>query len=529
MDFNFFKKSDSIKNGNGFGFYFTFSAIKFWIKLKPMTHEKLTRQQRRSAERTLKKIKIIPSEVRLTSSSVLGFFLEIFDQSPFSVHFKNCLPERKSHRSVGSYLLGLMMLAGHIKGVHNISSMRRVMFDEYLRELFYDEVAALRTLQDFLYDFEAEHVESLNIFLNNMAKAILEHLRRQRPHQISENFIIDMDSSHHEHYGDNIEGLWFNYKNEWCLASHVAFDQFGFCHGIELEPGNTKPGTGAAEFIERVFTDHRQQRLRRLEGLDFFRGDSAYCNQTVIKKCFELGINFTLTAHKASTQWDRQIEKTGLDWQAFQYSDEDIEKAKKSKQVLPKVDIARFYWEPSWSKETLKIPIVVQRKWVTSTSVKDRSKKYGQKNFFEELDTTKEDGSWEYYAVVTNIDLSKWSLEEVIYHHRKRGNAENFIREGKYNFSLKNFPCEKLVHNQAWVCFAQVAHNLIRWIALLDNPDRPSFGKRIRDDFMFIPGKIVQDARGIILRVPLYAKEVLNKIEGWQFPGFNSARIFSTA
>lgn len=491
--------------------------------------DKLTRQQRRHTERTLKKIKIIPSDVRLTSTSGLGFFLEIFDQSPLSIHFKHCLPERKSHRSVGSYLLGLLMLAGHIKGVQNISSMRRVMFDEYLQELFHDEVAALRTLQDFLYDFTPEHVDKLNLFLNNMAKAILEHLRMQRPNQVSKDFIIDMDSSHHEHYGDNIEGLWYNYKNQWCLSSHVAFDQFGLCHGIELQPGNTKPGSGASDFIEKIFKDHRQQCQRRLEGLDFFRGDSAYCNQSVIKKCIELGINFTLTAHKATTQWDRNIEKTGLNWQPFQYNEEDLTKAKKSKQGLPKVEVARFYWEPSCADSTLKIPMVVQRKWVTSSSVKDKASKHGQKNFFDELDTTKEDGSWEYYAIVTNLPLSEWSLEEVIYHHRKRGNAENFIREGKYNFSLKNFPCENLVHNQAWVCFAQIAHNLIRWIALLDNPDRPGFGKKIRDDFMFIPGRLVQDTKGLILRVPLYAKEVLQKIEGWQFPGFNPAHIFSTS
>lgn len=493
-----------------------------------MSDEKLTRQQRRQTERTLKKIKIIPSDVRLTSSSGLGFFLEIFDQSPLSIHFKHCLPERKSHKSVGSYLLGLLMLAGHIKGVQNISSMRRVMFDDYLRELFHDEVAALRTLQDFLYDFEESHIDQLNLFLNNMAKSILEHLRRQRPNQVGKNFIIDMDSSHHVHYGDEIEGLWYNYKNQWCLESHVAFDQFGLCHGIELRPGNTKPGSGAAAFIEKIFTDHRQQRLRRLEGLDYFRGDSAYCNQEVIKKCFELGLHFTITAHKATTQWDRQIEKMGLDWQPFEYSEEDVQKAKKSKQELPLVEVARFYWEPSWSSETLKIPMVVQRRWVKYSNMKDKAKKHGQRNLFE-LDTVKEEGSWEYYAIVTNLPLTSWSLEEVIYHHRKRGNAENFVKEGKYNFHLKNFPCEKLVHNKAWVCFAQIAHNLIRWIALLDNPDHPSFGKKIRDDFMFIPGKIVQDARGLILRVPLYAKEVLQKIEGWQFPGFNSARIFSTA
>ena len=45
---------------------------------------------------------------------------------------------------------------------------------------------------------------------------------------------------------------------------------------------------------------------------------------------------------------------------------------------------------------------------------------------------------------------------------------------------------------------------------------------------MFIPGRLVKSARQIILRVPKYYKEVLEKIEGWQFPGFNSARIIQS-
>ena len=493
------------------------------------SNTKPSRQLRRQTERTLKKIKIIPSETKLTSTTGLGMLLEIFDQSALSNEFKTCLPERSSHRSVGSYLLGLMLLAGHLRGVENLPSLRRVRYDDYLQEMFYDEMAAVRTIQDFLYDFEVSHIEKLNLFLNNMAKAIIENLHVQMPRQFSEDFIIDMDSSHHVHYGDDIEGLWFNYKNEWCLESHVAFDQFGLCHGIELRPGNTKPGDKAAEFIEKIFRDHREQRLRKLQGKDYFRGDSAYCNQFVIKKCFDLGINFTVTAHKATTQWDRKIEKLGLDWQPWSYSETELKKAKKEKIDLTKTEVARFYWEPTWAEGKLKIPIVVQRKWITATSVKDKASRFGQGNLFAEIDTVKEDGCWDYYAVVTNLPLTEWSLQEVILHHRKRGNAENFVREGKYNFHLKNFPCQKLVHNQAWVAFAQIAHNLIRWIALLENPEHPSFSKKIRDDFMFIPGRLVKTARQIVLRVPTHFKEVLEKIEGWQFPGFNSARIFSTA
>lgn len=490
---------------------------------------KIPRQMRRSTERRLKKIKIIPSNTRLTAQTGLGIFLEIFDQSPLSKEFKLCLPERKSHRSVGSYMLGLLMLAGHIRGVENLSAMNRVRNDGYLEELFYDELAAVRTLADFLYDFEVEQVNRLNIFLNNMAKAIFEQLHLQLPKgKAPEEFIIDMDSTYHTSYGEAVEGVAYNYKNQWCLQSHVAFDQLGFCHGIELMPGNAKPGSGAVEFIEKIFRDHRNQRVRRLQGRDFFRGDSAYCNQGVIKKCMELGIQFTLTAHKSTTQWDRTFAGQAVDWRDWEYTKDDLERAKQSGQSLPQSQIGRFYWEPSWAEGTLKLPIIVKRTWMTYSQLTDKSKKHGQKNFFE-LDTVKEEGDWEYYAVVTNIDLTKWTLQEVFEHHRKRGNCENFIKEGKYNFNLKGFPCYSLLPNQAWACFAQIAHNLIRWMAILDNPDKPSFAKKIRDDFLFIPGKLANGARTIVLRVNESTKEVLKKIEGWRFPGFDAARIFSTA
>ena len=494
-----------------------------------LVDQKMTRQLRRQMERRLRRIRITPTEINLTASTGLGVILEIFDKSPLANEFKHCLPERVSHRSVGSYLMGLLLLAGHIRGVENVSNLRRVYKDPYLQELFYDEVAAIRTIQDFLYDFEESHIEKLNIFLNKMAKSIFEQLQHQLPEgKRPEKFIIDMDDTHHIHYGEATEGLWFNYKGQWCLSSHVAFDQLGLCHGIELRSGNTKPGTGASDFIQRIFKDHRQQRLRKLEGLDYFRGDSAYCNQEVIKKCLELGLGFTITANKATTHWDQKMNKEGLDWQPWVYSPAEIAKANKSGQTLPRSEVSRFYWEPRWSESTLKFPIVIKRTWMTFCTMKDKTKKYGQRNIFE-LDTVTDEGEWQYYAVVTNLSLYHWSLQEVIEHHRKRGNAENFVKEGKYNFHLKNFPCEKLLPNKAWVIFAQIAHNLLRWVAILDNPDHPSFSKKIRDEYIYEPGRIVHRARQIFLRTSTTFQEVINKIHGWQYPGFDPARIFSTA
>jgi len=41
--------------------------------------------------------------------------------------------------------------------------------------------------------------------------------------------------------------------------------------------------------------------------------------------------------------------------------------------------------------------------------------------------------------------------EKVVLFYRGRGNAENFIREGKNGFDLHHFPCLKLVANKAYV------------------------------------------------------------------------------
>lgn len=55
-----------------------------------------------------------------------------------------------------------MVIAGHIHGVDGLSDLVEVKEDPYIQGLFADEVAAVRTIGDFLRDFEPEHIEKLN-------------------------------------------------------------------------------------------------------------------------------------------------------------------------------------------------------------------------------------------------------------------------------------------------------------------------------------------------------------------------------
>jgi len=208
----------------------------------------ISRAQRRRTEKSLRKIRIVPTDFKLTTSSGLGTLLEIFDQSPLAEEFKKCLPERVSHRSVGSYLLALMVMAGHIHGVEALSDLAAIKDDPYLIKLFDDETAAVRTIGDFLRDFESEHIQRLNLFLDRMSRTLFNSIEQS----VDENYrpdklIVDMDSTYHEHFGEKIEGVAWNYKNEWSMETQVAFNQLGFCHSVWLRPGNTKSGTDAAQ------------------------------------------------------------------------------------------------------------------------------------------------------------------------------------------------------------------------------------------------------------------------------------------
>ena len=481
----------------------------------------MIRQARRQKECTLRKIKIVPTDFKLTTAGGLGTVLEIFDQTPLAKEFAKCLPERTSHRSSGSYLMALMVMAGHIHGVDALSDLSKIQTDPYIQALFEDEVAAVRTIGDFLRDFDESHIEKLNAFLNRMSRTLVSSLQVSLEEQFKpKDLLIDMDSTYHEHFGEKIEGVAWNYKNEWSIETQVSFNSLGFCHGLQMRPGNTKSGTDASSQIEKIFLDTRTQRARRLEGKDFFRADSAYCNQDVIKSLMKMGALFTLTAHDGTTRWKTQIEKEGMDWQPWVHSSAALAKAKARDELLPKVEVARMFWKPSWADEKLLFPIIVKRTWVP---IRESGKSQG--DLFAP-DTIKEKGEWDYYAVLTNFNLSDWTLQSVMEHHAKRGNAENFVKEEKYNFKLKNFPCQKLLTNHAWVLLAQVAHNMIRWIAIMDEPSKPHYSKKIRNKYVFLAGKVVSHAGSIVLRVMKTAYEggLKNLRESWRFSEIMSAQ-----
>ena len=61
-------------------------------------------------------LRLESSKHKLTSAAGLGTLVEAFDQSILKKPFIECLPERTSNRSLGSYRFGLIQLASFIRG-----------------------------------------------------------------------------------------------------------------------------------------------------------------------------------------------------------------------------------------------------------------------------------------------------------------------------------------------------------------------------------------------------------------------------
>lgn len=490
--------------------------------------------------------KLIATKDKLTAAAGLGTLMELFDSSPLKKEFIQCLPKRNSSRSAGSYLLALATMASIIYGHDCLEDLDEFRNDPSLKSLFGDQTIAARTLGDFLRDFDLDHLQKLNSFLNLMSRYIMTQYQEHLPVDYKPNeLIIDVDSTSHIQHGDKMEGLAYNYKKEWCLDSQVSFNQMGLSHGFQLRPGNTKSGVDSESLIRQSFNDDKTQVQRKFGKKDFFRADSAYCKQSVIKTLIELGVQFTLTAHDGTTGWKSLLENTGVSWQPWEYTEEEKQKAEFKKINLPIIEVTRMYWIPSWSEHQdskLVLPIIVKRTWNKKAEQEVQSSLFYNDGFDSQ-------DPWDYYAVVTNIQLDTavdklstttisstnqkqkfWSIQEVFEYHQKRGNSENFIKEEKYNYDLKHFPCLKLNANYAYGLLAMVAHNILRWVAVMTKPHKPHYSKKLRQRFISIPAKLVHHARQVYLKMmDINLREVLYLRETL---GLTSEKIplqFSTA
>jgi hypothetical protein len=410
----------------------------------------------------------------LTATAGLGPILDLFVKGPLFREFCDCLPKRLSNASYDTEKFALILLAGFLVGYDCLDDLEYFHNNPLIIEKF-GAIATAKAFGDWLRDFEPEHIEKLKAFVRHHA-----HFSRKQI-DASAALVIDIDSTSHIQHGQKMEGLDYDFKGNWCLSSLSCSDEMGFSHTLDLRSGNTFSSVGAPGMIREVLSHLKHGDEK------YLRADSAFCNQECIEECVRMGAKFTITAH-GNTGWENKI---GLitEWKEWEWTREELEAFMEKGVKPPIIDLGSFVYQPGWS-DLLRFYIIVKRTWKYDPQLKqDR---------------------WYYYGVLTNFDLFKNTLQSVMVFHHKRGSAENVIREHKYNFDLKHFPCKKLKANEVYGLFALIAHNHLRTVALIDNREIPLYAKRLRFKFIFHPGRIVTHARRQILKLATRVKKEMD-------------------
>jgi hypothetical protein len=429
------------------------------------------------------------TDEELTASAGLSPILDLLLSHPLFPELVAALPKRISNASYATETFAVILLAGFLYGYDCLEDLEQFQYNPLIVERF-GIVPTAKAFGDWLRDFGTEELDKLYAFLLKHAQYARSQIDPKGEHP----FVQDMDSTSHIQSGVKMEGVAYDYAGNWCLSSLSSSDELGFSYAFELRPGNTFSSQGAAPMMRSTFAH------LKFSAPKFFRADSAFCNQECVEEAVRLGAKFTITAH-GNTEWEARAGQI-TSWIPWQWTSEELKAFQDKKEQPPQVELGSMLYQPGWS-ENLRFYMVVKRTWRYDSRLnRDR---------------------WFYYAVLTNWDLFRNSLQSAMEFHHGRGAGENVIREHKYAYDLKHFPCQKLSANQVYGIFALIAHNHLRTIALLDNREHPLYAKRLRFKLIYQPGKIVSHARRKIIK---FAKKVGEEVQA-MFTAWAATRMES--
>lgn len=320
------------------------------------------------------------------------------------------------------------------------------------------KVMAPSTLGTWLRSFTFGHVRQLD----KLAEIALTNAWQLGAGPGAERLVIDVDSTICDVCGHAKHGAAYGYTKR--LGYHPLLatraDTGEVLH-LRFRKGNANTQYGAARFVRE--TVGRVRRAGASGDLEF-RFDSGFFSKAVIAACRDHGARFSITiplqqyVHDAIEQIDEK------DWEAIEYPDSGIAQV---------------------AETTVKVGGVKQRLVVRRVRNSDER---GQLFL-----------TWRHHAFVTDKIGDAIELDR---EHRHHAVVELAIRDIKTE-GLSRCPSGKFQANAAWAALATIAHNMLRWIAILgEDHDGLVVAKTIRRHLIQLPGRITRSARRQTLHLP---------------------------
>ena len=111
-----------------------------------------------------------------------------------------------------------------------------------------------------------------------------------------------------------------------------------------------------------------------------------------------------------------------------------------------------------------------------------------------------EGDEFEYFYFVTNTEMPS---EKVVIAYEKRGNAENYIKEAKYDMAVGHLLLQSFWANEAIFQLMMLAYNLFL-LFKMDFANGTEYRQQIKTfrlKYIFLAGKIIRIARSVVLKL----------------------------
>jgi uncharacterized protein (DUF1330 family) len=286
---------------------------------------------------------------------------------------------------------------------------------------------------------------------------------------------IDIDSSVINVEGHQ-EGAVRGY-NPKKIGNNCYNIKFAFCDELKayitgfVRSGNTYTANGAAEMIKEIvahITCACGTGAGKTDDLDIlFRMDSGYFDDDIIESIESAGCKY-LTKGKEYPTLASQVTAPSI---SFIKGDE----GRDTTELITKLD--------TWDKN---------RRFVVSRVLKPEK---------DRLQLSLLEGDeYEYFYFVTNTELP---TEKVVITYEKRGNAENYIKEAKYDMAVGHLLLQSFWGNEAIFQLMMLAYNLFLLFKMdfANGTEYRQQIKTLRLKYIFLAGKIIRMARSVVLKL----------------------------
>ncbi len=404
--------------------------------------------------------KIEFSAKNLTSNAGLFLLLEhannngIFDLIDHDLVFDNSSTNKIKINHIKP------MLCGNFIGIDKLERLKLLQSDPLINE-FAISIKEPETVSRFLGNFSYKTTQMLSEINFKVFKKLL---RKSNLKVVT----IDIDSS-----VINVEGhqegavKGYNPKKPGNNCYNI---QFAFCDELKayitgfVRSGNTYTANGAAEMIKEIIA-HIKTKTDDLEIL--FRMDSGYFDEEIIEVIESAGCKYLIKGKEYPTLASQVTALTI----SFTQGDEGRE----TTELVTKLD--------TWDKN---------RKFVVSRVLKPEK---------DRLQLSLLEGDeYEYFYFVTNTELPS---EKVVIAYEKRGNAENYIKEAKYDMAVGHLLLQSFWANEAIFQLMMLAYNIFL-LFKMDFANGTEYRQQIKTfrlKYIFLAGKITRMARSVVLKL----------------------------